>query len=294
MTDMKRTIKDSLFSYIFKDPEYTRKLYLSLHPEDTDVREEDFKLVTLANILTTGIYNDLGVLVRDKLILMLEEQSTFSVNLALRMLLYLAATYKDYVEERKLDLYAPKQVTVPRPEFYIVYTGTQNVPDVLRLSDLYEGAGSVEVEVKVLRGDAENKDDIVYQYVRFCQIADEQRRFHGPTLLAVEATIQQCLDEGILAPVLASRQKEVADIMVTLYDQEKVMEIHDYNTRMAGRAEGRAEGREEGREEGIFAIVLTLKELGINKAVVTQKVMKQFNLLPQIAEAKVEQYWQRE
>ena len=72
MPDMKRTIKDSLFSYIFKDPAYMRKLYLSLHPEDTDVREEDLELVTLANILTTGIYNDLGVLVRDKLILMLE------------------------------------------------------------------------------------------------------------------------------------------------------------------------------------------------------------------------------
>ena len=75
MPDMKRTIKDSLFSYIFKEPEYTRKLYLSLHPEDTDVREEDFKLVTLSTILTNGIYNDLGVLVRDRLILLVEAQS---------------------------------------------------------------------------------------------------------------------------------------------------------------------------------------------------------------------------
>lgn len=27
MPNMKRTIKDSLFSYIFKEPEYTRKLF---------------------------------------------------------------------------------------------------------------------------------------------------------------------------------------------------------------------------------------------------------------------------
>lgn len=216
---------------------------------------------------------------------MLEAQSTFSVNLALRMLLYLAATYKEYVEEQKLDLYAPKQITVPRPELYVVYTGKQDVPDVLRLSDLYEGIGSVEVEVKVLRGNTGGKDDIVYQYVRFCQIADDQRHIHGMTLLAVEAAIQQCLEEGILVPILTSRQKEVADIMVTLYDQEKVMEIHDYNTRMAGRAEG--------REEGIFAMISTLKELEIEKAVVVQKIMKQFSLLPHVAETKVEQYWKQ-
>lgn len=289
MPDMKRTIKDSLFSFIFKEPEYIRKLYLSLHPEDTDVREEDFKLLTLDNILTTGIYNDLGVLVRDKIILMVEAQSTFSVNLALRMLLYLAETYKEYVDEQKLDLYASKQVAVPRPELYVVYTGKQNVPDVLRLSDLYEGTGSVDVEVKVLRGDTKDKEDIVYQYVRFCQIADDQRRIHGSTPLAVETTIRQCLSEGILVPILASRQKEVADIMVTLYDQEKVMEIHDYNTRMAGREEG----RQEGREEGIYALVSTLKEMQIEKEAVIQKVMQQFHLLPHIAETKVEMYWKQ-
>ena len=293
MPDMKRTIKDSLFSYIFKEPEYTRKLYLSLHPEDTDVREEDFKLVTLATILTNGIYNDLGVLVRDRLILLVEAQSTFSMNLALRMLLYLSATYKEYVEEQKLDLYAPKQITVPRPELYVVYTGTQDVPDVLRLSNLYEGAGSVEVEVKVLRGDTGGKDDIVYQYVRFCQIADSQRQVYGPTQLAVEATIRQCLEEGVLVPILASRQKEVVNIMVTLYDQEKVMEIHDYNTRIAALEEGREEGLVKGREEGISAMISTLKELEIDKDVVVQKIMKRFNLLPHVAETKVEQYWKQ-
>ena len=39
------------------------------------------------------------------MILLLEAQSTFSVNIVLRMLLYLAATYKEYVEEQKLNLY---------------------------------------------------------------------------------------------------------------------------------------------------------------------------------------------
>ncbi len=41
----------------------------------------------------------------------------FSINIALRMLLYLAATYKEYAEEYKLNLYGMVSVMIPRPEF---------------------------------------------------------------------------------------------------------------------------------------------------------------------------------
>ena len=105
MAEMKYTAKDSVFSFVFRQPENTRQLYLALHPEDTDVTEADCKLVTLEHVLTNGITNDLGFQVRDKLILLVEAQSKFSVNIALRMLLYLAATYKEYVDDHKLDLY---------------------------------------------------------------------------------------------------------------------------------------------------------------------------------------------
>ena len=44
---MKRAIKDSVFTFLFKQPEYTRQLYLVLHPEDTSVTEEECKIVTL-------------------------------------------------------------------------------------------------------------------------------------------------------------------------------------------------------------------------------------------------------
>ena len=55
MADMKYTAKDSVFSFIFRQPENTRHLYLTLHPEDVDVTEADCKLVTLEHILTNGM-----------------------------------------------------------------------------------------------------------------------------------------------------------------------------------------------------------------------------------------------
>ena len=300
MAEMKRSVKDSVFTYLFKQPEYTRQLYLALHPEDTDVKESDFKLVTLENVLTTGFYNDLGIQVRDRLILLVEAQSTFSVNIALRMLLYLAGTYKEYIEEQKLDLYGSHPVEIPRPELYVVYTGgRKEIPETLHLSDLYQGAGSAEVEVKVLRDDGTG--DILDQYVRFCKIADEQREKYGLTQQAIDETIRICIAENVLAPFLASRQKEVLEIMVTLFDQEKIAEIHDYNVAKAarqeghqlGRAEGREEGRAEGREEGIRAVVGMLRGMSVEQKQIAQKLVEQFGLLPQAAEEKVKQYWKQ-
>ena len=37
------------------------------------------------------------------------------------------------------------------------------------------------------------------------------------------------MEENVLAPFWATRQKEVAEIMVTLFDQEEIMEIQDYH-----------------------------------------------------------------
>ena len=288
MAEMKRSVKDSVFTYLFRQPEYTRQLYLALHPEDTDVKESDFKLVTLENVLTTGFYNDLGIQVRNRLILLVEAQSTFSVNIALRMLLYLAGTYKEYIEEQKLDLYGSHPVEIPRPELYVVYTGgRKEIPETLHLSDLYQGAGSAEVEVKVLRDDGTG--DILDQYVQFCKIADEQREKYGLTQQAIDETIRICIAENVLAPFLASRQKEVLEIMVTLFDQEKIAEIHDYNVAKAARQEG----HQLGREEGIRAMVSTLRGMSVEQKQIAQKLVEQFGLLPQTAEEKVKQYWKQ-
>ena len=71
--------------------------------------------------------------------------------------------------------------------------------------------------------------------------------------------------------------------MVTLFDQERVTEIHEYNVAK--------DARQEGIETGIRAMVITLKEFTADKSAIAQKLVKQFELLPQVAEEKVERYW---
>ena len=50
----KHTLKDSVFSDIFSDKKNLRKLYLALHPEDTDITEDDLTNVTIKNVFLNG------------------------------------------------------------------------------------------------------------------------------------------------------------------------------------------------------------------------------------------------
>ncbi len=72
------------------------KLYQALHPEDTDVKEEDLKTITLENIFTDDIYNDLGFAKGDKFMVLMEAQSTWTVNIIVRALEYLVNSYHRY------------------------------------------------------------------------------------------------------------------------------------------------------------------------------------------------------
>ena len=54
----KRKIKDSVFTNLFQDKKYLLRLYKALHPEDSDVTEDDIKDVTIKHILVDADYND--------------------------------------------------------------------------------------------------------------------------------------------------------------------------------------------------------------------------------------------
>ena len=244
------TVRDSVFSYLFHQPEYMRELYLTFHPEDTHVKESDCHAITLENVLTNGQYNDLGIMVRDKLLILVEAQTTFSENITFRIFLYLAETYRRYVEAQNWDLYSSRAITLPRAECVVIYAGDRkNVPEVLHLSDLYEEKGSSNVELTVQVRRWRGTKDIIDQYIRFSEITAEKEKLYGRTQEAIDAIFEVCMEEGILVPFLRSREKEVRDIMITLFNERRIQELHDNTVREEGRQEGREEGRQENKAE---------------------------------------------
>lgn len=69
-------------------------------------------------------------------------------------------------------------------------------------------------------------NDIISQYVAFTKVYDEQVKLYGRTREAVTNTINICKDRDVLKEYLSSREKEVADMMMTLFDEEQVMRAY--------------------------------------------------------------------
>lgn len=206
------------------------QLYRVLHPEDTKTTEEELTDITIKNVLANGIYNDLGFRVRDKIIILVESQSTWSVNIIIRTLLYLVQTWHNYWKEQNADLYGSRKIHVPEPELYLIYTGgNANRPETISLSEeFFEGKTcAVEVKVKVICGGQEN--NIIGQYITFTQVYQEQMKQYGRTRKAVTETLRICKDRNVLREFLVSREKEVISIMMTLFDNEWILQAYVAN-----------------------------------------------------------------
>ena len=221
---MKRTIKDSVFTDLFQNKKYLLQLYKSLHPED-DVTEDDLTDVTIKNVLTDNIYNDLGFVVEDRLMIFVEAQSSvWTVNIIVRALMYLVQTWHDYFERTKQNLYKSKKVQMPMPEIYVIFTGERKTrPSEISLSqEFFDGKEcGIDVRVKMIYDGKEG--DIINQYVLFTKICNEQMKEHGRTRKAVMEAIRICKDRDVLREYLSNRESEVVSIMMVLYDEEEIM-----------------------------------------------------------------------
>lgn len=221
------TAKDSVFCDLFRDKKYLLQLYQALHPEDTETTEKDLTDITIRNVLTDGIYNDVGFRNKDKVIILTEAQSTWSMNILIRMLLYLAETYHNYFRMKDADLYSSTKVSLPEAELYIVFVGKRaNQPEYITLSEeFFQGKKcSVEIKAKVLYG-GEGKD-IISQYVEFSKVYTEQVKRHGYTREAVLETIRICKDKDVLAEYLKSKEGEAISIMMALFDEEYIQRAY--------------------------------------------------------------------
>lgn len=55
---------------------------------------------------------------------------------------------------------------------------------------------------------------------------DKQRRLYGNTKQAITETINICKNRNILKEYLENKEQEVVDIMMTLFDDEQVLEAY--------------------------------------------------------------------
>jgi hypothetical protein len=231
---------------------------MALHPGE-DITIDELKTVTIANVLTDDIYNDLGFIAKDKLIVLVECQSTWNWNMPLRLLLYYIETVRnDYIGKNLDKLYRTTPIAIPKPEMYVVYTGERtDKPQIIKFSDVYfpHMESDIEVAVHMLYGD--DSRNIIDQYVKFAKTADETFKKMGRTNEAVIELIDECKQKDILREYLTGKESEVLTIMTTLFDQDKITESYGRDKYNTGLQVGLETGMETGKAEQLISSVET-------------------------------------
>jgi len=210
-------------------------MYAALHPEDDITSVTDITLVTLDHKLLQAQYNDLGFIVGNRLMILVEAQSTWTVNILIRFLMYLGETYQRYIRNNDISVYSTRKAQVPTPELYVIYPGDRgDKPDEISLAQDVFGIDPenafVNVKAKIIYDGQQG--DIINQYIVFCRVFDEQIKLHGRTKKAVDETIRICKNRDVLKDYLA--REEVTSIMFGYFDYEYELE----HLRQEERAEG--------------------------------------------------------
>ena len=265
--------RDSVFTDLFTIPEYQLEMYQTLHPEDRTIQISDLQTITHKSVIAGHQYNDLGFLARDRLMILVEAQSTWTPNIVIRIMAYAVQSLMDYFELHSMSLYANSRVTCPKPELYVIYTGERKTqPSVLSFRELFfenDASCDLDATVHFIYFD-QDKADIINQYIGFCKIFARQVKEYGYTREALESIIKICRSKNILETYIKQRETELMDIMTALFSQEYATEQYGMIREQKGRKEGRKEGRNEGRNERSKEIVKQMLHLNMDMATICQ------------------------
>ena len=119
------------------------------------------------------------------------------------------------------------------------------------------------MKIKVIR--QTDSTDILNQYILFSKIYNEQRKLYGRRKETILKTICLCKDRNILKEYLESREKEVVDIMMTLFDEQEIAEMHDNSIRAEGEEKGKIDTLVSLVKQSIISIGDAANQLGISE-----------------------------
>ncbi|WP_432646450.1 transposase [Mitsuokella sp.] len=268
----KRSYKDSLFRHIFNDKARLASLYKGLTGREIDTK--DITITTLKGVFFNDIKNDISFRIGNRDIILMEHQSSWNPNMALRMLWYIAKIYSRQIGRD--IVYRSQMVEIPAPEFYVLYNGHQEelAYQKLRLSDAFaHETDTLELVVDCYNINYSEHSELLNQcyelrcYSIFVQKTRDYYAESHDLTRAVRLAIAYCKTHDLMADYFAENEKEVFDMVNFKWDQKRALEI----AKEDGVAEGLEKGIEKGRAEGradkkraILGIALSLLRKGMS------------------------------
>lgn len=250
-----RNYKDSVFVDLHSEDKILKKqavidIYNALH--DEKISEEDvIDFIKLETVFFHKVRNDVSFTVNDKLVVLLEHQSTINENMAFRCLEYITVMYSSEMMQPE-DKFLQRPLSLMAPEFCTLYNGKAPYParKVLALSDLFKvkpAKPQLELEVTVINiNHPDNKEfldscPILKGYKKLVDKVEKYKKLYGEK--GYTMAIEECIREDIeIADYLKRKTSEVMHMFSLEYNFDA--ELNAY--KIEGRAEGRAEGIEKG------------------------------------------------
>ena len=205
-----------------------------------------------------------------------EHQSSINPNMPVRGLMYFGKLYSKLIKERKLNIYGQKLIKLPVPRYITFYNGSDELEDqIFRLTDAfdYPEFSDVQVTVRVININPGHNEELkskcrkLYEYSVFCGKVREYMNSENDISEAVNAAIEYCISQGILAEFLRRQKAEVLDMVITEYNEKEQLE-------MVAR-----DAREEERKNSIIQIIQVYREdTGYTDAEIKEKIKVKYNL----------------
>lgn len=258
-----RKYKDRLFRFLFRNKKDLLDLYNAVNGSNYD-NPEALEIVTMEDVIFLKMKNDLSFMVANRLNLY-EHQSTYSPNMPLRGLIYLARQYEGLIAKEQENIYGSRLIVIPTPEFVIFYNGTKEQPDQMNLylSDAFtegRGSGCLECTAQMLNINRGHNQELMekcrrlWEYAEFIAEVNDNLSKGYSLKRAINTAINSCIERDVLGDVLLKNKAEVMDMLLTEYDEKKHMKAirkEGYEDGLeAGRIEGLELGRIQGRAQG--------------------------------------------
>jgi hypothetical protein len=249
--------KSSVFSLLFSNPDTLRELYSAIEgvnlPPDIPV-----SINTISNALVKGKINDVSFIIDNRLVVIIEHQSTINENMPLRIFNYIQKIYEKIIDFEKV--YKEKRIKIPKPEFIVLYNGEKPYPEKneLKLSDAFMSIEELRIDNNRLtlelivqvyninhgyNSEILQKCETLNNYSIFIDKIREYQR-NGFTLdKSIEPVVKYCIENNILKDFLKKHGSEVINMLFYDYDLDTHLKVR-YD-------EGLEDGIEIGLEKGL-------------------------------------------
>ena len=225
----RRNHKDSTFCLLFSEPKRAIELYNAITGENLPP-DTELTYTTLENALYVDRNNDLGFVIQKR--------------------------------------------HFPAPEFYLFYVGTEKwSTKTLKLSDSFLAPpkeNSIELVVNFINLNY-NKDNEILQkspsllgYSKLLYYIKKESKENGGDLKkAIDASVKQCMDEGLIEDFLRKHSREVTGMLFNEITVEEFAEIRAREAYEDGEKAGYYEGEVAGAAQKQREIAKNFKQAGI-------------------------------